>query len=34
MVENLDFVMLTQSEDVEAWLHMTKAKPPHLLVIL
>jgi hypothetical protein len=34
MVENPDFVMLTQSEDVEAWLDMTEAKPLRLLVIL
>jgi hypothetical protein len=34
MVENPDFVMLTQREDVEAWLDMTEAKPLRLLVIL
>jgi hypothetical protein len=30
----LDILLLTQSEDVEAWLNMTQAKPLLLLVIL
>ena len=34
MVENPDFLMLTQIQDDEAWLDMTEEKPPHLLVIL
>jgi hypothetical protein len=34
MVENPDFVMLINSQDIEAWLDMFKEKPPYLLFIL